>query len=233
MINVMLQSRDCAPRVLYRTAKRGRRRCAGASALHRDLALASGTPRRVLHSFARPKSGFHIAYRPPRRPKWPTEVEHSAVPCRHNPGTIWSRTESEQRILPASFGTGCRFAAAARLGGRRTSRRLCRIVLCLLTSRPRFAHYFGPTIWADESKSYMATYVQVDRTTSRVFIAYRTLADPILANRSKHGVQYGLHKITVLVSIVVPTSPGLFARVLMTHNPAHAANGEHHHLSSA
>jgi hypothetical protein len=40
----------------------------------------------------------------------------------------------------------------------------------------------------------------------------------------RHGVHHGVHKITVLVSIVVSTPPRSFARVLKrTHNPAHAA----------
>ncbi len=40
----------------------------------------------------------------------------------------------------------------------------------------------------------------------------------------RHGVHHGVHKITVLVSIVVSTSPRLFARALKRiHNPAHAA----------
>jgi hypothetical protein len=59
----------------------------------------------------------------------PMEVEHSPIPCRHNPGTKWTKRESGQGVLAADLGTGYRFpaevphlrACPARLGLSRTT----------------------------------------------------------------------------------------------------------------
>ena len=87
--------------------------CSGYVLSHLSMAgfnpITEGTPRLLLLASARPKSGFHIAYRPPRRPMRPTEVEHSAVHSSDNLEAGGIQTACSI----CKFGTGCCFPAAA------------------------------------------------------------------------------------------------------------------------